>query len=339
VAVAKQSEPEVAEAQAYEIQDQDGTVLAQKNADVEMPMASITKIMSAIVALDSGKSLDDVVTLDQDLTFEEGAQLIGLKKGETKQFTIDMPTQSYAMTATLAGKTSQINFDIEVLDILDGFKEGNLLTGSGRFRIGGEHAVSTGKVDVEISLDEVEQKAGKLVVVAELQLLHGHGVVLVDDGNDAPVQQVHERVAGVQEAAAAPQVIAGEQDLSADHALGGESVLILAHEAALTDGGQRLLAGNALDRASAACDGSAACGHSAGTHEAYAMTGRGKAGQLFHEIIENGKMQALLRGEHGTANLHDDSAGRSQRSLTSFHYSRVQMTSISGNSSSTTTSS
>jgi D-alanyl-D-alanine carboxypeptidase (penicillin-binding protein 5/6) len=86
VAVAKQSEPEVAEAQAYEIQDQDGTVLAQKNADVEMPMASITKIMSAIVALDSGKSLDDVVTLNQDLTFEEGAQLIGLKKGDVLTF-------------------------------------------------------------------------------------------------------------------------------------------------------------------------------------------------------------------------------------------------------------
>ncbi|MBP3883332.1 MAG: D-alanyl-D-alanine carboxypeptidase [Olsenella sp.] len=83
---ARQSEPQVTEAQAYEIMDQDGNVLAQKNADAEMPMASITKIMSAIVALDSGKSLDDVVTLSQDLSFEEGAQLIGLKKGDTLTF-------------------------------------------------------------------------------------------------------------------------------------------------------------------------------------------------------------------------------------------------------------
>ena len=45
-------------------------------------------------------------------------QLIGLKKGETKQFTIDMPKESYAMTATLAGKTAQINFDVEVLGVL-----------------------------------------------------------------------------------------------------------------------------------------------------------------------------------------------------------------------------
>ena len=49
-------------------------------------------------------------------SFDE--ELIGLKKGDAKQFSIDMPTQAYAMTATLAGKTSQINFDIEVLGVL-----------------------------------------------------------------------------------------------------------------------------------------------------------------------------------------------------------------------------
>ena len=49
-------------------------------------------------------------------TFDE--ELIGLKKGDTKQFSIDMPTQSYAMTATLAGKTSKINFDVEVIEVL-----------------------------------------------------------------------------------------------------------------------------------------------------------------------------------------------------------------------------
>ena len=49
-------------------------------------------------------------------TFDD--ELIGLKKGDTKQFSIDMPTEAYAMTATLAGKTSQIHFDIEVLGVL-----------------------------------------------------------------------------------------------------------------------------------------------------------------------------------------------------------------------------
>lgn len=48
-------------------------------------------------------------------TFDD--ELIGMKKGETKQFSIDVPSEPFAMTATLAGKTSQINFDVEVLAV------------------------------------------------------------------------------------------------------------------------------------------------------------------------------------------------------------------------------
>ena len=42
-------------------------------------------------------------------------ELIGLKKGDTKQFTIDLPSTPTAMTASLMGKTSTISFDVEVL--------------------------------------------------------------------------------------------------------------------------------------------------------------------------------------------------------------------------------
>ena len=49
-------------------------------------------------------------------TFDD--ELMGLKKGDTKRFTIDMPKENYAMAATLAGKTAQINFDVEVLGVL-----------------------------------------------------------------------------------------------------------------------------------------------------------------------------------------------------------------------------
>ena len=46
------------------------------------------------------------------------AELIGLKKGDTKQFTIDLPSEPTAMTSSLMGKTSTISFDIEVLQVL-----------------------------------------------------------------------------------------------------------------------------------------------------------------------------------------------------------------------------
>ena len=74
---------------------------------------------------DNGDDIPSITTdemqygLDSSLfppAFDE--QILGLKKGDTKQFSIDMPSEAYAMTATLAGKTAQINFDIEVLGVL-----------------------------------------------------------------------------------------------------------------------------------------------------------------------------------------------------------------------------
>lgn len=44
-------------------------------------------------------------------------QLIGLKKGDTKQFTMDLPSEPTAMTSSLMGKTSTISFDVEVLAV------------------------------------------------------------------------------------------------------------------------------------------------------------------------------------------------------------------------------
>ena len=45
------------------------------------------------------------------------AELMDLKKNDEKQFTIDLPSEPTAMTATLLGKTSQINFDVQVLGV------------------------------------------------------------------------------------------------------------------------------------------------------------------------------------------------------------------------------
>lgn len=48
-------------------------------------------------------------------TFDD--ELLGLKKGDTKEFSIDMPTDVHAMTSSLMGKTAKINFNIEVLAV------------------------------------------------------------------------------------------------------------------------------------------------------------------------------------------------------------------------------
>lgn len=41
-------------------------------------------------------------------------QIIGLKKGDSKQFTIDTPAEATAATATVMGKTTTITFDVEI---------------------------------------------------------------------------------------------------------------------------------------------------------------------------------------------------------------------------------
>ena len=80
-----ESEPAVAEAQEAIVVDADGNVLWSKNADDEVPMASITKIMTAMVALDSGISMDTVVTI-QDGGLPSTSQLAGLEAGSTCTF-------------------------------------------------------------------------------------------------------------------------------------------------------------------------------------------------------------------------------------------------------------
>lgn len=63
-ALAFDTTPEISEAHAAIVCDASGNVLWSSNADEEMGMASITKVMTAVVALDSGMDLDAPCTID-----------------------------------------------------------------------------------------------------------------------------------------------------------------------------------------------------------------------------------------------------------------------------------
>lgn len=58
-----------------------GTILAQKNADKKMYPASLTKIMTAILAIELG-DLSDVITVDDDTPYEIEGSHIALEPGE-----------------------------------------------------------------------------------------------------------------------------------------------------------------------------------------------------------------------------------------------------------------
>jgi D-alanyl-D-alanine carboxypeptidase (penicillin-binding protein 5/6) len=58
-----------------------GTILAEKNADQKMYPASLTKIMTAILALEMGE-LSDVIKVDDDTPYEINGSHIALEPGE-----------------------------------------------------------------------------------------------------------------------------------------------------------------------------------------------------------------------------------------------------------------
>ncbi|HEY7758479.1 MAG TPA: hypothetical protein VIA64_03595, partial [Burkholderiales bacterium] len=61
--VAGQDDLALRSAAALVISQDDGQLLYAKNTDAVMPIASITKLMTAMVILDSGLSLDEPVTI------------------------------------------------------------------------------------------------------------------------------------------------------------------------------------------------------------------------------------------------------------------------------------
>jgi D-alanyl-D-alanine endopeptidase (penicillin-binding protein 7) len=64
-ALSRQDELELRSAAAVVIDQEDGQLLYAKNTDAVMPIASITKLMTAVVVLDAGLPLDETITIDR----------------------------------------------------------------------------------------------------------------------------------------------------------------------------------------------------------------------------------------------------------------------------------
>ena len=72
---------EVSAQAAVVIDIDNGRVYYEKNADTVLPMASTTKIMTALVVLESGLDLDEYFTVDSNAILVEGSSM-GLQKGD-----------------------------------------------------------------------------------------------------------------------------------------------------------------------------------------------------------------------------------------------------------------
>ena len=75
------AKPEISAISAILIDAQSGRVLYEKNAHERRPIASITKLMTALVAVESTPDLSELVTVEREWTLAEGSSMY-LKAGE-----------------------------------------------------------------------------------------------------------------------------------------------------------------------------------------------------------------------------------------------------------------
>ena len=106
--------------------------------------------------------------------------------------------------------------------------------------IGREQSGCVRQEDEELRPDQMRHQRGQAVVVAESDLLVGHGVVLVHHGHHAQIDQVAQGPPGMQVLRPVDEVERGQQDLAGEEAVGVESFLPEAHETVLADGGHGL---------------------------------------------------------------------------------------------------
>ncbi|MCT1903266.1 D-alanyl-D-alanine carboxypeptidase family protein [Oceanobacillus sojae] len=77
--------PDVSAQQAVLIEQSSGRVLFEKNADEQASIASITKVMTAIIAIESGK-MNEKVTVSRNAIYTEGSSIY-LEQGEEMSLT------------------------------------------------------------------------------------------------------------------------------------------------------------------------------------------------------------------------------------------------------------
>jgi hypothetical protein len=102
--------------------------------------------------------------------------------------------------------------------------------------IGGEQAVEVGQQQEHVGADEVGDERGEPVVVAEADLVVGHGVALVHDRHAAQVEQAYQRLAGVEVLAPVHEVVGHHQHLGGDGVVVGQRARPRRHHPRLAQG-------------------------------------------------------------------------------------------------------
>ena len=198
--------------------------------------------------------------------------------------------------------------DLDALEVLERILDDrDALTAL--IRVLGVQRVHVREQQQDVGLDQVRGQRRDAVVVAELDLLGGHGVVLIDDRQHAQVQEPLDLAVRVLVVMPLHEVLGGDQDLAHLDVVAGQRVDVPADQQALAHGGGGLLGGQLLG---------------ALVEAQRRQTGRDRAGgdvddllaallllaQRGDDALDRGLVDRVLdAGQRRRADLHDDPLG------------------------------
>ncbi|MNX48816.1 hypothetical protein D3C86_794090 [compost metagenome] len=182
------------------------------------------------------------------------------------------------------------------------FDELGIRVGAG---IRGKEPLLVSEQDQQIRIRQDGGAGGEVVVVPHLDLGGGHGVVLVDDGDDAMIEQGAQGVAGIEVTLPVLQIGAGQQHLADVQPVEVEQVLPYPDELGLAHRRQHLLVGQGRRQRRVpqvlTSGGDGAGGHQNDT-VSVSMQGGTLPDQLHHVgTVETGRSP----GEHAGAQFDD----------------------------------
>ncbi|CAM2152434.1 hypothetical protein PT2222_280081 [Paraburkholderia tropica] len=172
-------------------------------------------------------------------------------------------------------------------------------------RIGRIETALIGEDDEGVAFDQVRHERAQRVVVAELDFVGDHGVVLVDDRHHAQTQQREQRGTRVQIALAVGEVGVREQDLRRADVVFGETAFVDLREPHLPDR-RRCLQFVDLTRSLAPAEALHALGNRARTDE--------------HDFLALRAQGRDLRGPTADGRMIEPTAVVGDEARTDFHY-------------------
>nr|GEU28071.1 probable solanesyl-diphosphate synthase 3, chloroplastic [Tanacetum cinerariifolium] len=153
---------------------------------------------------------------------------------------------------------------------------------------------------------QVRHQRAERIVVAELDFVGDHRVVLVDDRHDTEAQQGGQRGPGVQVAFAVGQVGVREQHLRRAEAVGAEAGLVDLRQAHLANGRAGLQFVDVV-RAALEAEAQHAFGNRARRHQHHLLAQRAQGGDLRRPAGDGGMVEAAaVVGDQRRADLDDD---------------------------------